>query len=139
MTATTITLGDEITYRVAKDFYGALHAKSTVSLPQLPGEHRLRLHTFKHKQRGIVCMASVHKIEDGFEVHRMFSDYSQCVHEDRTVLRATEKAIRAAHEKAIADLDKIIASVVTHYAPYAHMEATDAYNAAYADSLAIPG
>ena len=138
----TTTLGDEITTRVSKDFYGKWNAKSTIALPQLPAEHRLRLHTYMAKGR-VVCMASVHCIKDGFETHRVFTDYSQCVYEDRTVTRGTESAIRLAHANAIADVDKIVESVVAHYAQMdakqANLDAAKAYNNAYAASLAQAG
>jgi len=137
------TLGNEITTRVSKDFYGKWNAKSTILLPQLPGEWRLRLHTYKPDKRGVVCMASVHCIKDGFETHRVFTDYSQCVYEDRTVTRGTESAIRLAHANAIADVDTIVASVVAHYAQMdaekANLDAAKAHNAAYAASLAQAG
>lgn len=78
----------------------------------------LEVNTWKSPSGGLYSMASVHrKVQhDGYKTREfaIFGDYRRTLATDRTV-RCTEKNVRAMHERALTDLDAIIAEAKAFY------------------------
>ncbi len=83
------------------------------------GPYQLRLATNK-TSRGLTSSATCHKIEDSFEVHRMFHDYSrEWIHSNPA--RVTEKLVDQQHATFETMLDSIKKDVAKWYAEKGEM------------------
>ena len=92
---------------------GALAAESIY--PLRFDRRELRILTMKGS-RGLFCNAQCVQVSaDGRSyTFAMFSDYRKVMAEDRAA-RATERAIRALHESAMAGLPAVVAACRAHY------------------------
>lgn len=108
-----------MTYELRKGREG-WEARSTIPLG---GAYALKLSTYKGRRGGVLTIATrVELGEDGSYTFWPFSDYSKAVSEDRSV-KVTEKAVKVAHEAALAKVEEIKAAVAAFYAAKAKEDA----------------
>lgn len=75
----------------------------------------LTIRTSKPSRGGVVTHCSVAFRSGAFMSHRLHEDYSQRYDYDPNA-RCTEKAIKTAHDTALADFDRIEQAARDHYA-----------------------
>jgi len=88
-----------------------------VSFINLSGNKRLKISTHKVHSGVLVTSATVIIMENGFETHRMFQDYSYRVIVDRPK-RVTSKVVEEQHGKLMDDKPKLLAIIGAAEAHY---------------------
>ena len=96
--------------RYGKDYRGNWNAETVI---KLPNDLRLKINTSKVHTGELVSHATVCKVERGFEVHKLYDDFSSCI--DRNKVRCTEKNVKAQHDRALTYLDQIMPLVYNKY------------------------
>lgn len=90
--------------------------KSKYDLPGIGEGYFLEVSTYKSTTNGEVCtFATVFRDNgNGGVEHEIFHDFSKRV-ATHNVKRATEKALREAHQKAVANIGAVLTLVKEHY------------------------
>lgn len=99
--------------RIYKNAHGNWTAETQVPFPR-HDSMVVHISTQKVYSGEVVSRVTVDKIEGAFRTHRMFTDYSEAV--ERSRVRATEKAVREQHARAVARMDDIMKAAEAHYA-----------------------
>ena len=77
------------------------------------GPFVLRLYTGK-SSRGLTSRATAHKLDGAFEVHRVYTDYSQSYIDSRPP-RITQKSVEAQHAEFLKMLPAVYKAARLHY------------------------
>lgn len=77
------------------------------------GRMVLQIHTSKRSGGQLMTYATVHIIENGYQTHRPFSDYSKCFAAEKK--RCDMRNVEAQHESVLAMIETIRADVMRHY------------------------
>ncbi len=101
----------ELKTSVYRDYRKNLRARTNI---ELDGDRLLQIETSKNDNGVLTTLATVHKRDRGSLVHELFKDYSKYLAKEK--VRATEKVLRAQHDKVLASIDTILDDVARHYA-----------------------
>lgn len=77
------------------------------------GRMVLQIHTSKRSGGQLMTYATVHIIENGYQTHRPFSDYSKCFAAETT--RCDKRKVEEQHQKVLLNIDTIRADAMRHY------------------------
>lgn len=72
----------------------------------------LKVSTHKVYSGSLVTSAHVHKAKGMFEEHRMYTDYSARIEDNK--VRVTERAVQTQHERVLLSLEAIKSAALSH-------------------------
>jgi hypothetical protein len=97
-----------------KNMRGNWQGKTSVALAMPGPQRRLDITTLKVCSGNLITSALVCEVQDSVTTYTPYDDFSKRL--EISDLRVTEKAVRLQHERALAQLDTLVAEVKAFYA-----------------------
>ena len=97
------------------EVYKSVYGWKAETYIDLGNNRELHFTTMKRSSGVMVTTANVVRVSDGICSFVVFQDYSEAVVSEK-LGRATEKAVREQHQKALLRLEEVMAKMRAHYA-----------------------